>query len=138
MAQVYDTPKRSLTFYIETSDTGESHGPNFLKRRKIENWRRIGTMRFDAAVASYNGDHVFHPNHVPWRKDRNDPEAMWFFARYLLTAKGPLAAWKFVNEHAFPTSAPKELQSHWCSPRYRSHSSSLDFQASGNCRFTKD
>lgn len=73
MAQVYDTPKRSLTFYIETSDTGESHGPDFLKRRKITNWRRIGTMTFDAAVASYNGDHVFHPNHPPWRQDRNDP-----------------------------------------------------------------
>jgi len=73
MAQIYDTPGRSLTFHIETSDTGESHGPDFLKRRKIVNWRRIGTMRFDAAAVSYNGDHVFHPNHPPWRKDRNDP-----------------------------------------------------------------
>jgi len=73
MAQVYETAARSLTFHIETSDTGESHGPDFLKRRTITNWRRIGTMRFDAAVASYNGDHVFHPNHVPWRQDRNDP-----------------------------------------------------------------
>lgn len=73
MAHIYDTPRRSLTFHIETSDTGESHGPNFLKRRTIANWRRIGTMKFDAAVVSYNGDHVFHPNHPPWRKDRNDP-----------------------------------------------------------------
>jgi len=73
MAQIHDTPQRSLTFHIETSDTGESRGPDFLKRRTITNWRRIGTIRFDAAVASYNGDHVFHVNHVPWRKDRNDP-----------------------------------------------------------------
>jgi hypothetical protein len=73
MAQINDTQQRSLTFHIETSDTGESHGPDFLKRRKITGWRRIGTIRFDAAVASYNADHVFHVNHVPWRKDRNDP-----------------------------------------------------------------
>ena len=73
MAQIYDTPRRSLTFHIETSDAGESCGPDFLKRRKITNWRRIGTMKFDTAVVSYNGDHVFHANHVPWRKDRNDP-----------------------------------------------------------------
>ena len=73
MAQIYDTPRRSLKFHIETSDTGESHGPNALKRRTITNWRRIGSMTFDAAVVSYNGDHVFHPNHVPWRDDRNNP-----------------------------------------------------------------
>src|SRR5207253_328945 len=73
MAQIHDTPQRSLTFHIETSDTGESFGPDFLKRRKITGWRRVGTIRFDAAVASYNADHVFHVNHVPWRKDRNDP-----------------------------------------------------------------
>jgi hypothetical protein len=73
MAQIYDTPRRRLTFDIETSDTGKSYGPDFFKRRTITDWRRIGTMTFDAAVASYNGDHVFHANHPPWRKDRNDP-----------------------------------------------------------------
>jgi hypothetical protein len=30
-------------------------------------------MTFDAAVASFNGDHVFHVNHPAWREDRNDP-----------------------------------------------------------------
>jgi hypothetical protein len=30
-------------------------------------------ITFDAAVASFNGDHVIHFNHPPWRFDRNDP-----------------------------------------------------------------
>jgi hypothetical protein len=30
-------------------------------------------MRFDAAVASFNGDRVINFNHAPWRQDRNDP-----------------------------------------------------------------
>src|SRR5262245_1092578 len=29
MAQIYESPKRSLTFRIETSDTGKTRGPNF-------------------------------------------------------------------------------------------------------------
>jgi hypothetical protein len=73
MAQINDTPLRSLTFRIETSDTGESHGPNPLKRRTITNWKPIGTVKFDAAVVSFNGDRVFNVNHPPWRSDRNDP-----------------------------------------------------------------
>ena len=73
MAQVYKTPKRSLTFRIETSDTGNTRGPNFFLRRKIQGWRQIGTLTFDAATVSYNCDHVFHANHPPWRRDRNDP-----------------------------------------------------------------
>ena len=73
MAQIYETAKRSLTFRIETSDTGVTRGPGFYQRRTITGWRQIGTITFDAAVASYNGDHVFHVNHPPWRRDRNDP-----------------------------------------------------------------
>jgi hypothetical protein len=73
MAQIHDTPLRSLTFRIETSDTGESHGPDPLKRRTIANWKPIGTVKFDAAVVSFNGDRVFNVNHPPWRTDRNDP-----------------------------------------------------------------
>ena len=73
MAQIYETAKRSLTFRIETSDTGVTRGPGFYQRRTITNWQQIGTITFDAAVASYNGDHVFHVNHPPWRRDRNDP-----------------------------------------------------------------
>jgi hypothetical protein len=72
MAQVYDTPQHSLTFRIETSDTGTIHtGVN--QRSEITGWRQIGTMTFAAAVASYNGDHVIHVHHPPWRENRNDP-----------------------------------------------------------------
>jgi hypothetical protein len=65
MAHIYDpgdpVPKRKLVFDIEISDNGTT------------NWKKIGTMTFDAAVVSFNGDHVFHVNHPAWRKDRNDP-----------------------------------------------------------------
>lgn len=77
MAQIYDRgdsrPKRKLTFRIETSDEGVTRGTALKERREITGWRHIGTMTFDAAVASYNGDHVVHFNHPPWRDDRNDP-----------------------------------------------------------------
>jgi hypothetical protein len=77
MAQIYDRgdpqPKRTLTFRIETSDEGVTLGNPFKERREFKNWRPIGTMTFNAAVASYNGDHVFHIHHPAWRDDRNDP-----------------------------------------------------------------
>ena len=77
MAHIYDpsdpAPKRKLVFDIETSDTGTTHGPAFKERRDITNLKKIGTITFDAAVVSFNGDHVFHVNHPAWREDRNDP-----------------------------------------------------------------
>jgi hypothetical protein len=77
MAQIYDRgvaePKRTLVFQIETSDHGTTHGLPFKERREITDWRRIGTLTFREAVASYNGDHVVHFHHPPWRDDRNDP-----------------------------------------------------------------
>jgi len=80
MAHIYDRgdaqPKRKLIFRIETSDTGTTRGPGFRERREITNWRPIGTITFDEAVASYNGDHVIHFNHPPWRDDRNDPSTV--------------------------------------------------------------
>ena len=42
-------------------------------RRTFRNWRSIGKLMFDNAVASYNGDFVIHFNHPTWRNDRNDP-----------------------------------------------------------------
>jgi hypothetical protein len=78
MAQIYDrgdpAPKRKLTFNIEVTDDGESHGPPFHQRWTFCNWRKIGIVTFDRAVVSYNGDHVLHFNHPTWRKDRNDPK----------------------------------------------------------------
>jgi hypothetical protein len=77
MAQIYDKgdpqPKRTLTFTIEVSDEGTTSGPSFHERRTITNWRRIGKMTFDEAVASYNGDYVTHFGHPTWRDDQNDP-----------------------------------------------------------------
>ena len=80
MAHIYDpgdpTPKRKLVFNVETSDTGTTSGLPIKERRDITNWKKIGTMTFDAAVVSFNGDHVFHVNHPAWREDRNDPRTV--------------------------------------------------------------
>jgi hypothetical protein len=77
MAQIYDRgdirPKRTLTFNIEVTDDGETHGPPFRERRIFHNWRRIGTITFDRAVISYNGDFIIHFHHPTWRDDQNDP-----------------------------------------------------------------
>jgi hypothetical protein len=77
MAQIYDpdvaAPQRTLTFHIEVTDEGETHGLPIFQRRTFKNWRRIGEITFDEAVASYNGDFVIHFNHPTWRDDQNDP-----------------------------------------------------------------
>jgi hypothetical protein len=77
MAQIFDrgdpAPKRRLMFHIELTDEGETTGPLIEERRTFRNWRRVGTLTFDNAVISYNGDFVIHFNHPTWRKDRNDP-----------------------------------------------------------------
>lgn len=76
MAQIFDrsdpVPKRRLIFHVETTDEGSTHGPAAFQRRTFRNWRFIGTLAFDDAVASYNGDFVIHFNHPTWRDDRND------------------------------------------------------------------
>jgi len=77
MAQIFDPgdtmPKRSLTFNIEVTDEGTAHGPGISQHVTFSNWRRIGSLAFDNAVVSYNGDFVIHFNHPTWRTDRNDP-----------------------------------------------------------------
>jgi hypothetical protein len=77
MAHIFDpgdpTPKRTLTFTIEVTDDGTTSGSPFRVRRTFRNWRRIGTIVFDNAVVSYNGDAVIHFAHPTWRQDRNDP-----------------------------------------------------------------
>jgi hypothetical protein len=77
MAQIYDRgeaiPKRTLTFHIEVTDEGETHGPPFFERRTFRGWRYIGKITFHKAAASYNGDFVIHFNHPTWREDQNDP-----------------------------------------------------------------
>jgi len=77
MAQIFDRgdpiAKRTLTFHIDVTDEGSTRGPNFFQRRTFANWKRIGRLIFDNAVASYNGDFVIHFTHPTWRDDRNDP-----------------------------------------------------------------
>ena len=77
-AQIFDrgdpVPKRALTFNIDVTEEGSTHGPSFFQRRTFTNWTRIGKMTFDNAVASYNGDFVLHFTHPTWRDDPNDPE----------------------------------------------------------------
>jgi hypothetical protein len=77
MAQIYDrgdpVAKRTLTFNIEATDEGSTTGPAFRERRTFRNWRPIGTLTFDRATVSYNGDSVIHFNHPTWREDRNNP-----------------------------------------------------------------
>jgi hypothetical protein len=77
MAQIFDrgdpVPKRTLTFAIEVTDEGQTSGPALRERRTFQNWRRIGSLVFDDAVVSYNGDSIIHFNHPTWRQDRNNP-----------------------------------------------------------------
>jgi hypothetical protein len=77
MAHIFDrgdpVPKRTLTFTINVTDDGKTSGTPFRVRRTFENWRTIGTLVFDNAVISYNGDAVIHFTHPTWRTDRNDP-----------------------------------------------------------------
>jgi hypothetical protein len=77
MAQTFDKgdplPKRTLTFHIEVTDEGSTRGLPVFQRRTFKNWRHIGKITFDNAVASYNSDFVIHFNHPTWRGDRNNP-----------------------------------------------------------------
>ena len=78
LAQLFDrgdpVPKRTLRFTIEVTDQGSVSGPAFKVRRTFSNWKAIGELVFDNAVASHNGDAVLHFNHPTWRSDRNDPK----------------------------------------------------------------
>jgi hypothetical protein len=77
MAQIFDkgdpSPKRTLTFTIDVTDEGTTSGTALRERRTFKNWRRIGSIVFNNAVVSYNGDCVIHFNHPTWRENRNDP-----------------------------------------------------------------
>ncbi|MGE0196606.1 MAG: hypothetical protein AB7P48_13395, partial [Methylocystis sp.] len=77
LAMMFDkgdpAPKRNIAFTIEVTDDGEVTGRTGFKKGAFRNWRRIGTLTFDNAVVSYNGDRVLHFHHPNWRIDRNDP-----------------------------------------------------------------
>jgi hypothetical protein len=77
LGQIFDendrTPRRTLKFLIDVTDEGTTRGVPAFRRRVFHDWRRIGSITFDNAVASYNGDFVVHFNHPTWRDDRDDP-----------------------------------------------------------------
>lgn len=79
LSMIYDkgdpTPKRSLIFTIEITDTGTSKIRLGIRRR-FDGWKKIGQMVFREAVASYNGDFVVHFPHPPWRNDPNNPTTL--------------------------------------------------------------
>ena len=71
-------PRRSgaeadADFHDRGDRRGNDVGYAVSVRRTFRNWRRIGTLVFDNAVVSYNGDAVIHFTHPTWRQDRNDP-----------------------------------------------------------------
>jgi hypothetical protein len=77
LGQIFDPgdpePKRRLAFDIDATDELNEFGALGFARRKYANWRRLGSVTFDNAVASYNGDHVIHFNHPGWLNDTHDP-----------------------------------------------------------------
>jgi len=66
------SPTGSMVFDICVSDYGRESGVQGLSRVKVDDWQRIGTLRFSEAICSYNGDHVIQFHHPRWRDDRND------------------------------------------------------------------
>ncbi|MDB6174931.1 MAG: hypothetical protein JWL59_4242 [Chthoniobacteraceae bacterium] len=80
-----EVPKRPLLFDIEVSKEGER---TRFQKVKGQKWTRIGSILFNKAAASHNGDFVVHFQHPVWRNDRNDPKSM---ARAELSRLGPEA-----------------------------------------------
>jgi len=110
--------------YLQAYRVAEAIGP-------LRNWRGTQARVLAGRMAGNLGSirmsdwHFVHA----WRKDGKNPEAMWFFARYLLGTRGPLAAWRFVQQHQYPKDAPKDLQSHWCSQHAAILGALRDFDA---------
>jgi hypothetical protein len=73
LGQIFDkgdpVPKRKLTFHVEVTDEGTARFGRGALRQTFKNWRRIGKLTFDNAVASYNGDFVLHFSHPAWRQE---------------------------------------------------------------------
>ena len=48
-----------------------------------------------------------------WRENAKDPEAMYFYARYILQRRGALAAWEFLRQQDYLPDAPPHRQADW-------------------------
>jgi tetratricopeptide (TPR) repeat protein len=105
MLSLYD-----LGLYLQAYRQAEQVGP-------LANWRGTDARILAGRLAGNLGSQRMADWHFvhAYRKDRTHPEALWYFTRYLMGARGPLAAWKFVQGQSFPTNARRELQSHWYS-----------------------
>jgi hypothetical protein len=66
-------PTGSMDFDIFVSDKGTRIGFPGFRRVTVTDWRKIGSLRFTEAVASYNADHVIHFHHPGWRDNNDDP-----------------------------------------------------------------
>ncbi len=66
-------PSGSIVFDISVSDTGKRGGIPLFQKVTVSNWRRIGKLTFNEAIASYNADHVIQFHHPGWRDQVNDP-----------------------------------------------------------------
>lgn len=110
--------------YLQAYRLAEAIGP-------IQHWRGPEARILAGRLAGNLGSmrladwHFVHA----WRGNRKHAEALWFFARYLMAARGPLAAWHFVQGHPFPDDAPLVLRSHWCSQQAAILAQLRDFDA---------
>jgi hypothetical protein len=68
-----EVPTGAMEFDVSVSNTGVRSGLPGLFRVAVNDWQRIGTLRFTEAICSYNADHVVQFHHPGWRDDRNDP-----------------------------------------------------------------
>jgi tetratricopeptide (TPR) repeat protein len=131
-AEVFVTPdQRAGVFalyhkglYIQAYNMAEAIGP-------LRSWRGTEARILAGRLAGNLGSirmADWHWVHA-WRKDRKHPEALWFFTRYLMGARGSMAAWRFVSAQKFPQDASEELRSHWHSQQAAILGSMRDFDA---------
>lgn len=74
LGQIYNRgnpePQREWIIDIKVSNTGSKKWFGFYQ--PVTDWETIGSITFTEAVASYNGDFVYHAHHPPWRNQPSD------------------------------------------------------------------
>ena len=86
--------------YLQAFRQAEQFGP-LAQWRGTEARILVGRLAGNLGSTRLANWHFIHA----FRKDRTHPEALWFFTRYLLGSRGPLAAWNFVQGRTFPADA---------------------------------
>ncbi len=64
-----------------------------------------------------------------WRGNPTEPEAMYFYARYILYRWGSLAAWEILRQHEYLPDAPPQRQAAWLAFRANILGRLRDFDA---------